>query len=402
MTRGWQAHTFESAPLEIIDGDRGKEYPKQDEFFDDGYCLFLDAGNVTGDGFDFSDRHFISEQKDQALRKGRLKREDVVLTTRGTIGNIGLFDENVPYENLRINSGMVILRAKPAELSPAYLYQYLRSAGFKGQVNSFRSGVAQPQLPIRDIKRIQIPIPPLNLQQRIADILSAYDDLIENNRRRTEVLEEAARQLYREWFVRLRFPGHEHTRIIDGVPEGWERKPLAELADIVMGQSPESQFYNDVGEGLPFHQGVTDFGERFVSHRIFCTANNRIAEAGDILCSVRAPVGRLNITLDKIVIGRGLAAIRSKHDNQSLLFQQLRSHFFKEDLIGAGAIFASVTKKEFEAQEIVTPTAMLAKAYEEVCRPIDEQLRVLFLQNQKLRAARDLLLPRLMSGEIAV
>lgn len=102
MTRGWQAHTFESAPLEIIDGDRGKEYPKQDEFFDDGYCLFLDAGNVTGDGFDFSDRHFISEQKDQALRKGRLKREDVVLTTRGTIGNIGLFDENVPYENLRI------------------------------------------------------------------------------------------------------------------------------------------------------------------------------------------------------------------------------------------------------------------------------------------------------------
>jgi type I restriction enzyme S subunit len=240
------------------------------------------------------------------------------------------------------------------------------------------------------------------VQQHIVDTLSAYDNLIDNNRRRMELVEDAARQLYREWFVRLRFPGREHTRIINGAPESWERKPLREVAEITMGQSPESQYYNDAAEGLPFHQGVTDFGERFVTHRIYCTVNNRIAEAGDILCSVRAPVGRLNITLDRIVIGRGLAAVRSRHDNQSLLFQQLRAHFFKEDLIGAGAIFASVTKKEFEAQEILIPSPTFAKAYEDVARPIDQQLRVLFLENQKLRAARDLLLPRLMSGEIAV
>jgi type I restriction enzyme S subunit len=133
------------------------------------------------------------------------------------------------------------------------------------------------------------------------------------------LLGDAARQLYREWFVRLRFPGHEHTRITNGVPEGWGKKSLGELALITMGQSPESQHYNETGEGLPFHQGVTHFGERFVTHRIYSTALNRIAEAGDILCSVRAPVGRLNVTVDKIVIGRGLAALRSRTGHQSLL-----------------------------------------------------------------------------------
>jgi type I restriction enzyme S subunit len=232
--------------------------------------------------------------------------------------------------------------------------------------------------------------------------LWAYDELIENNRRRMALLEESARLLYREWFVRLRFPGHEHTPIVNGLPEGWERKPLGQLAQVVMGQSPESQFYNQDGHGLPFHQGVADFGDRFVTHRVFTTALNRLAHAGDVLCSVRAPVGRLNVTPDTIVIGRGLAALRSRSANQSFLFHQLRTHFFKEDLIGAGAIFASVTKAEFENQRLVTPPRMLIEAFEEVSEPLDDQLRLLSLQNQKLKAARDLLLPRLMSGEITV
>jgi len=260
----------------------------------------------------------------------------------------------------------------------------------------------KPVLSAGIVRNLPIRYPGIEVQSEIASILSAYDDLIENNRQRIALLEEMARQLYREWFVRLRFPGYEHTRITNGVPEKWAKKTLDELAGITMGQSPESQYYNEVGDGLPFHQGVADFGDRFVTHRIYCTVQNRIAEADDILCSVRAPVGRLNITLDKIVIGRGLAALRSMTGNQSLLFQQLRAHFFKEDLIGAGAIFASVTKKEFEAQEILNPPPQLANAFEEISCPIDEQLRILFQQNYQLRAARDLLLPRLMSGEIGV
>ncbi len=252
------------------------------------------------------------------------------------------------------------------------------------------------------LNNLSVPIPPMVTQEKIVFRLSAYDDLIENNRRRMALLEEAARLMYQEWFVHLRFPGHEHTRITEGVPKGWERKAIGELADITMGQSPESKFYNDVGEGIPFHQGVTDFGDRFVTNRIYSTAFNRIANAGEILCSVRAPVGKLNITLEKIVIGRGLAALRSRTKHQSLLFYQLRNYFFKEDIIGTGAIFASVTKREFSNQKLLVPPKRLAGTFEELTVNIDDEIRLLHLQNQKLRAARDLLLPRLMSGEIAV
>jgi type I restriction enzyme, S subunit len=162
------------------------------------------------------------------------------------------------------------------------------------------------------IYRVEVPVPDLPTQQRIAGILSAYDDLIENNRRRIGLLEQAARLLYREWFVHLRFPGHGTAKIVDGLPEGWTMKPLSELADMVMGQSPKSEFYNQAGEGLPFHQGVTNYGFRFVEDTIYSSSVTKLAEAGDILFSVRAPVGRINLTMNKIILGRGLAAFRSK------------------------------------------------------------------------------------------
>ena len=168
------------------------------------------------------------------------------------------------------------------------------------------------------------------------------------------MLEQAARLLYKEWFVHLRFPGHEHVKIKDGVPEGWERKPLGEIADCKNGTKPlKSIYYNEDGYGLPFHQGVTNFGIRFPSHQTYCTEQNRLAEPGDILFSVRAPVGRINITTDKIVIGRGLAAIRSNRDQQNFLFHALKNHFFKEDMIGGGAIFAAITKKDLHGVELL-------------------------------------------------
>jgi type I restriction enzyme S subunit len=281
---------------------------------------------------------------------------------------------------------------------PRYAFYFLHTFDFK----RFDVGNSNPTLNRNHIHDLPVWIPPPEVQVQIAGVLSAYDDLIENNRRRMVLLESAARLLYQEWFVRLRFPSYEHTRIVNGVPEGWSRRPLSDVTHITMGQSPASKYYNECGEGLPFHQGVSDFGDRFVTHRVTCTMEGRIAEAGDILCSVRAPVGRLNVTLDRLVIGRGLAALRSKTGHQSLLFQQLRSLFFEEDLIGAGAIFASVTRAELEAQQLLVPPPRVASEFEHRSITLDEELRVLFLTNAKLRTARDLLLPRLMSGEIAV
>lgn len=205
---------FAEAPFEIIDGDRGKNYPKQSEFTESGHCLFLSATNVTKSGFSFSECQFIDRARDAALNKGKLQRHDVVLTTRGTVGNTAYYNDAVPFDHLRINSGMVILRCDRSKLLPAYLYHFVRSPDFYSQVNGLRSGVAQPQLPIRDMRRIKLPLPDLPTQRRIAGILSAYDDLIENNLRRIKILEEMAQSLYREWFVHFRFPGHEnHPRV---------------------------------------------------------------------------------------------------------------------------------------------------------------------------------------------
>lgn len=281
---------------------------------------------------------------------------------------------------------------------PKFVYYKLQTL----KLERFNGGASVPTLNRNVLDTLRISIPGVDTQKKIASILSAYDSLIENNRRRIQLLEQSARLLYREWFVHLRFPGHEHVRIIDGVPEGWEKKQLVDIANLVMGQSPKSEFYNEEGEGLPFHQGVTNFGDRFVNHEFYCTVKNRLANPGDILCSVRAPVGRLNVTLDKIVIGRGLAAIHSKSNHQSFLYYQLKNHFFKEDMIGGGAIFASVTKKDMENQELMYPAEGLVKNFEEISLPIDNQIKTLHIQNERLSEARDILLPRLMNGEITV
>ncbi len=199
------------------------------DFANEGHCLFLNAKNVTDSGFSFGECQFVSQEKDDGLRKGKLRRNDVVLTTRGTLGNVAWYAGNIPFDNVRINSGMVILRADPARLNPAYLYVFLRSSLFLTQVTQLRSGAAQPQLPIRDLIRIKLPIPPKPVQDLIASNVTPYDELVENNQRRMALLEDAARQLYQEWFVRLRFPGSQHTLINNKIPDGWERLPLEKI-----------------------------------------------------------------------------------------------------------------------------------------------------------------------------
>ncbi len=342
----------------------------------------------------------VSEQTANRLERHKLKPRSIVLPRRGEVTKRAYI--KAEQEGWLCGTGCLKIELNGDILVSEFLYYFMEQTDIVRWLEQNAVGTTMLNLSAGIVSKLPIRYPTVEVQREIAAVLSSYDDLIETNRRRMALLEESARLLYREWFVRLRFPGHEHTRVVDGVPEGWEYKSIGDLAWIIMGQSPESKHYNDTGEGLPFHQGVADFGCRFVNHRIYCTEASRIAEAGDILCSVRAPVGRLNLTIEKIVIGRGLAALRSKTGNQSLLLHQLQTHFFKEDLIGGGAIFASVKKKEFESQKILNPNDFLVRAFEEISQPIDEQLRVLHLQNQKLQTARDLLLPRLMSGEIGV
>ena len=152
---------------EIIDGDRGKNYPKQEEFFEDEYCLFLNAKNVTSQGFNFSERMFITKEKDEVLRKGKLNHGDVVLTTRGTLGNVAFYTEDVPFENVRINSGMVILRMNRSIIDEGFFIEQ-----FRMQVDDIKktvaSGSAQPQLPISTMNKISVIMPDLNVQREFS------------------------------------------------------------------------------------------------------------------------------------------------------------------------------------------------------------------------------------------
>ena len=217
---------------EIIDGDRGKNYPKQDEFYPQGYCLFLNTGNVTKEGLIFEENQFIMKEKDEALRNGKLKRGDIVYTTRGTVGNAGYYNSSVPYENVRINSGMVILRSNGEIVDARFLYQILKSEYYRPYFKQYCTGSAQPQLPIKNFSQIYLNVPDIKTQHRIADILSVYDNLIENNQKQIKLLEEAAQRLYKEWFVDLRFPGHENTKIVDGVPEGWSKSTVGNICKL--------------------------------------------------------------------------------------------------------------------------------------------------------------------------
>lgn len=325
-------------------------------------------------------------------KEAKVEGPGVVTGRYGTLGEVFYVDE--PFWPL--NTALYVQDFKGNDRRfVAYFLKWI--------LNGTQSDkAAVPGVNRNDLHARKVDVPKDTTEQSaIASVLAAYDDLIENNRRRIQLLEEAARLLYKEWFVCLRFPGREHAGIVDGVPEGWTTKPLSEIAEITMGQSPKSIYYNEDGNGLPFHQGVTNFGVRFPSHHTYCTVQNRIAEPGDILFSVRAPVGRINVTPDKIVVGRGLAAIRSNCGQQNLLFYALKSHFFKEDMMGGGAIFAAITKKDLHGVALLQPPRRLAEMFMQHVRPIDQQIASLQPSIEKLKDARDLLLPRLMNGEVA-
>ena len=144
---------------EFIDGDRGKNYPTFDEFSASGFCLFLNASNVTSSGFNFDSCMFVKEEKDKIMRNGHLLLNDIVFTSRGTLGNVALYDKNIKYKNVRINSGMLIIRPKGINLSPYFIYTLLKSNYMKSAIEQFRSGSAQPQLPIKDLQNITFDIP---------------------------------------------------------------------------------------------------------------------------------------------------------------------------------------------------------------------------------------------------
>lgn len=296
-----------------------------------------------------------------------------------------------------------VLRAKENKVTADYVY-YLSQTHYIRQlaVNSMTGASGRQRADAKYIGNIKWNFPDIEIQIKIADILSAYDNLIENNNKRIHLLEQMAENFYKEWFVRFRFPGYEDVDFENGIPKGWKIVRLSDIADIIMGQSPESENYNTNCKGLPFHQGVGSYGDFYLIDDVYSTKGNRIAEANSIIFSVRAPVGRINITLNKIILGRGVAGINSILGYNAYLLWMLKNQFQQEDIIGNGSIFASVTKKELFGFKILMPNENLMQKFDSIASGIESEMRKISLINSNLKKQRDKLLPRLMSGKLEV
>ena len=380
---------------QIIDGDRGKNYPKNNEFFDKGFCLFLNTGNVTQDGFSFESNQFITEEKDSSLRKGKLTRGDLVYTTRGTVGNIAFYDRNVQFHNVRINSGMVILRANEQYVIASFLYQLLKSDATRRYIKSFCTGSAQPQLPIKNLSQILLDFPPKDVQHRIATILSRYDSLIENYQKQIKLLEEAAQRLYKEWFVDLRFPGHENIKIVNGVPEGWEKKTLDFFCNVFTGKKNANQGVPN-GEYKFFTCGDTPL-----------LINSFIYDGPAIIISGNGSyTGRTTFYEGKFDLYQRTYACTLKDTNNRDLIYGLYEIVKCEltNRISGGThgaaipyiVMSDLTKFDFLFNEsILHIFSTTMKNFLSISLKLSNNIRL-------LTEARDRLLPKLMSGEIAV
>lgn len=377
---------------EIIDGDRGKNYPKQDEFYPQGYCLFLNTGNVTKEGLTFKENQFITKEKDEALRKGKLKRGDIVYTTRGTVGNAGYYNSKVPYENVRINSGMVILRANGEIVDARFLYQILKSEYYRPYFKQYCTGSAQPQLPIKNFSQIYLNVPDIKTQHRIADILSAYDELIENNQKQIKLLEEAAQRLYKEWFVDLRFPGHENTKIVDGVPEGWIKEEIGKIIkkvhrtkQIVASEYKDEGSIPIVDQSRAFVAGYTNDLEARVDFGI------PIIVFGDHTRIVKL----IQFPFAKGADGTQLIISDCLEMPQRLLYCSIMN-------VDLSNYHYARHFKYLKEEKIMIPTVKVANGFENNVTGIFSKIQNCRDEIIRCQKTSDLLLPKLMSGEVEV
>lgn len=289
---------------------------------------------------------------------------------------------------------------------PRFVYYLLRSIDF----TPFNAGAGVPTLNRNHLDSLAVPLFRDEQERRISDILSIYDDLIENNGRRMALLEEAARQLYREWFVRLRFPGHEHTRITNGVPEGWEDCRVSDFGLVVTGKTPSTKEADNYGGDIPFIKTPDMHGNVFVvkteaslTEKGANTQPGKFIPPITLLVSCIGTIGVVSMTSARAQFNQQINAVVSFEDTYGYyLFFALRNLKEAMEAIGGGATMGNVNKTKFEGIEILKPAMSLLREFQEFCAPLFQQIRVLSVQNLRLRSARDLLLPRLMSGDIAV
>lgn len=413
MNSRWPRTTL----AELTQDDRPITYGvvKPGEEFEGG-VLFVRGGDVINGRVLLGNLRTISPQLSQTYKRTILKGGELLVSLVGNPGEVAIAPEALTGANIARQVGLVALRP---EFDARFYMYYLMSPFGKAELFSRTGGAVQQVINLSDLKTVSIPFPSKAEQTEVALILSSYDDLIENNRRRIALLEEYARLLYREWFVRLRFPGYEHTPIVDGLPRGWRSVPLSEITTkIGSGSTPRGGEASYLPEGVTlirsmnvYDDNFDESGLAFLSEEQATALSGVAVESKDILINITgASVARCCMAPERYLparVNQHVMIIRVAPEKADPFFvhKAINSDERKRQLLSyaqKGATREALTKEGMARFEITIPSATLMRQFGEIASSLFRQREILACQNQKIRAARDLLLPRLMSGELAV
>lgn len=293
---------------------------------------------------------------------------------------------------------------------PLFLKYVFKTQSYYGFVNNYIGGAAQPGMNAKVFTKFNIPKFSLITQQKIASILSAYDRLIENNTRRIRLLEQMAENLYKEWFVRFRFPGHENVEMVNGLPKGWERVVASSIIDVMSGGTPKTahqEFYNgnipfytpkDANDSIFVYNTLTNITEEGLVH-----CNSQLYPRNTLIITARGTVGKLSLLAVPMAMNQSCFALQlKKGNNPFFLYYAIRTEVAKLKKMANGGVFDTIVVKSFDHIKLMVPSHSLMDNFNLKVCPILEKVRSLSYQNQLLTRQRDLLLPRLMSGKLEV
>ena len=347
--------------------------------------VFLGIKNITPDGqLDFSEIRHVSENEFQKWTRRVVPGPgDVVFTYEATLHRYALIPEG--FRGC-LGRRVALIRPNPLLADSRYLLYYFLSSAWRSVVESnVLSGATVDRIPLERFPAFPVVLPTIAVQREVGEILSAYDDLIENNRRRMALLEESARLLYREWFVCLRFPGYEHTPIVDGVPQGWERTTLGDTITLNYGKALKAEIR--VEGDCPVYG----------SSGIVGTHEKPLVQGPAIILGRKGNVGSVYWSSKSFYPIDTVYFVTPESSSLYLFYALKNMHFISTDVAVPGL------NRDFAySRPLLHPPTTLLRSFHETVEPIHAQLDKLEEANQKLRAARDLLLPRLMSGELAV
>lgn len=385
----WQKLKLESLAAKelysFVGGPFGSKLTTRD-YVDSGIPVIRGSNMNNGRYIDMTDFVFVTDSKvRQDLSSNLAKPGDLVFTQRGTLGQVAIIPEDGIAARYVVSQSQMKLTVDDAKADRLFLYYFFTSRDATERILSFVSSSGVPHINLTVLRNFEVPVPPLEKQRGIARVLSTYDDLIENNQRRIQLLEQAARLLYKEWFVHLRFPGHEHTSIIDGVPERWERKLLGNMAPLKYGKALKNE---DRTPG-PFPV--------YGSSGIVGTHTKPLVAGPTIIVGRKGNVGSVYWSPEDCHPIDTVYYIESAHCSFFLYYALQQMTFISTDVAVPG-----LNRDFAHSRSMLVADHKILRLFEETVSPLHHQMELLKRQVSALAKARDLLLPKLMNGEVEV